>query len=222
VCFSLAFSTVLQAFLTTFLIDSGYKTPIQNMDEMFASGITLVYSGLYHFLFENGDETEELNVKTNLAKCSEFGACIRMVSQYKNASILFNDLVADAKYAEGIMLGENSEPSLCRLEDGIVYNDALSMVMLKGDPVMKRVNEIIDRVFEAGIYKYWISLRMHLIKLHSRKIAIVNPLDGYYSFNLYHMQPAFYLLLTGWCLSALCFIFELLFNHVLSVRFFSR
>ena len=31
--FSLAFSTVFQAFLTTFLIDSGYKTPIQNVDE---------------------------------------------------------------------------------------------------------------------------------------------------------------------------------------------
>jgi hypothetical protein len=115
-----AFRTVLQAFLTTILIDSGYKTPIQNMDEIFASGITLVYSGLYHFLFENGDETEELSVKRILAKCSEFGACIRMISQYKNASVLSNDLVADAKYAEGIMLGENSERSLCRLEDGIV------------------------------------------------------------------------------------------------------
>jgi len=41
VCFSVAFSTVFQAFLTTFLIDSGYKTPIQNMDELFSSGIKL-------------------------------------------------------------------------------------------------------------------------------------------------------------------------------------
>jgi hypothetical protein len=43
VCFSLAFSTVFQAFLTTFLIDSGYKTPIQNIDELCASGIKLAY-----------------------------------------------------------------------------------------------------------------------------------------------------------------------------------
>ena len=41
VCFSLAFNTVFQAFLTTFLIDSGYKTPIQSMDELFASGIKM-------------------------------------------------------------------------------------------------------------------------------------------------------------------------------------
>jgi len=36
VCFSLAFSTVFQAFLTTFLTDSGYKIPIRNMDELLA------------------------------------------------------------------------------------------------------------------------------------------------------------------------------------------
>jgi len=34
VCFSVAFSTVFQAFLTTFLIDSGYKTPIKNKSEL--------------------------------------------------------------------------------------------------------------------------------------------------------------------------------------------
>jgi hypothetical protein len=43
VCFSVAFRTVFQAFLTTFLIDSGYKTSIQNTDELFASGIKLAY-----------------------------------------------------------------------------------------------------------------------------------------------------------------------------------
>jgi len=43
VFFSVAFNTVLQAFLTTFLIDSGYKTPIQNKDELYESGIKLCY-----------------------------------------------------------------------------------------------------------------------------------------------------------------------------------
>jgi len=83
---------------------------------------------------------------------------------------------------------------------------------------MKRVNEIIDRVFEAGIYNHWISLEMNWYKILSRKISLVQPSYGYYSFNLYHMQPAFYLLLMGWCLSALCFMVELLYNRVFSGR----
>jgi hypothetical protein len=41
---------VFQAFLTTFLIDSGYKTPIQNMDELFASGMRLAYLTEYDFI----------------------------------------------------------------------------------------------------------------------------------------------------------------------------
>ena len=39
VCFSMDFSTVIQAFLTMFHIDSGYKTPLQNMDDLLDSGI---------------------------------------------------------------------------------------------------------------------------------------------------------------------------------------
>jgi hypothetical protein len=92
------------------------------------------------------------------------------------------------------ILGENSEPFLCRLEDGIVYYDGLRFVMIKGDPLMIRVNEIIDRVVQAGFCNYWISRYMQRVKLLSRKITNVHPLDGYYSFNLHHMQPAFFLL----------------------------
>jgi hypothetical protein len=83
---------------------------------------------------------------------------------------------------------------------------------------MRRVTEIIDRVVAAGIYNYWNSLRMHALKLGSQKIANVQPLGGYYSFKLHHLQPSFYFLLIGWCLSALCFMVELLYNRVLSKR----
>jgi hypothetical protein len=51
-----AFSTVFQAFLTTFLIDSGYKTPILNMDELFAADIKLAYSPYFNSIFKMGDE----------------------------------------------------------------------------------------------------------------------------------------------------------------------
>jgi hypothetical protein len=57
VCFSLAFSTVFQAFLTTYLINSGYKTPIQNMDEIFASGMKLAYPEEYISFVQRVDET---------------------------------------------------------------------------------------------------------------------------------------------------------------------
>ena len=107
----------------------------------------------------------------------------------KNVSFLMPDLFAEHYYANGDLVGENSEPLVCKLEDWVFLQSGYAMGMSHGDTLMRRVNEIIDRVVEAGIYNYWISLRMHQHKLYSRKILIVHPLDGYYSFNLHHMQP---------------------------------
>jgi len=215
VCFSVAFSTVFQTFLTTFLIDSGYKTPIQNMDELLESGIKLAYSTDYDFIFDERHETESSKVQRNRAYCPTIWVCLDWANYQKNVSILLPDITVEFRYAFGQYVGENSKPMLCSLEDGVVFPASLTMLMFHGDPLMRRVNEVIDRVVEAGLYNYWISAQINLGKILARKIAIVQQLDEYYTFNLYHMQTAFYILLMGWCLSAVCFMFEVLYNCLL-------
>jgi hypothetical protein len=209
-----AFSTVFQAFLTTFLIDSGYKTPIKNKDELYESGIKLLYLPKYSFIFEFGDETEVSKVQRKFAYCPSYEVCNDWAKYHKNVSILFPDIDIEILFAEGLMLGENSEPLVCRLEDGVLYDDGLRMVIFHGDPLIRRVTEIIDRVVEAVIYSLWIS--QYIEKYRSSKVSLVHPLDEYYSFNLYHMQPAFYLLLMGLCLSVFFLMGEMLYNRVFS------
>ena len=92
------------------------------------------------------------------------------------------------------------------------------MIMFHGDLLMRRVTETIDRLVETGIYSQWNCKRFEYHKLHSKEIGVVQMLDEYYSFKLYHMQPPFYLLFMGWCLSAFCFIAEVLYNRVLRHR----
>jgi hypothetical protein len=157
ICFSLAFSTVFQTFLTMFRIDSGYKTPIQNMDELFASDIKLAYLSGSHFIFEIGDETEVSNVLRYLVNCPSYTVCVGWAKFYKNVSVLVNDMFAEMNYAHGVFVGENSKPLICRLEDSVVYTTGLTIILFHGDPLLRRVSENIDRVVEAGIYKYWIS-----------------------------------------------------------------
>ena len=136
----------------------------------------------------------------------------------KNVSLLLSDIVAEEYYAYGDFVGENSEPLLCKLKEGPFRQTGLTMLMFHGDPLLRRVTEIIDRVVEAGLYNFWISLEMHSIKIKPHKIPLFHQLDGYYSFNLYHMHPAFYLILLGWCLSVFCFMVEFLCNRVLNKR----
>jgi len=216
VCFSLAFSTVFQAFLTTFLIDSGYKPPIENMDVLFASGIKLACDPDYSGILEIGDEREVLRLRRHLINCPSFKGCMEWACYHKNLSILLPDITAEYYYSIGDFVGENSKPLLCKLEDGINYPASTIMMMFHGDPLMRRVNDIIVRVVEAGLYNYWVSLEFNRYKILKSKIGLVHQLDEYYSFSLYHLQTVFYLLLMGWCLSALSFILEVLYNRVLS------
>jgi hypothetical protein len=143
---------------------------------------------------------------------------VNWATYQKNVSILMDDINAEFIYANGDFVGENSETLVCGLEDGVVFNTGQSMAMFHGDPLMRRFNEIIDRVVEAGLYNHWITVIMNHHKLKSQKITIVHQLDGYYSFNLYHMQPAFSVHMYGWCVSVFCFVIEVLCNRVLSRR----
>jgi hypothetical protein len=216
VCFSLAFSTVFQVFLTSFLINSGYKPPIQNMDELFSSDIKLAFHPYISAILEIGDETEVLKLRRHLTNCPSYFVCKDWAMYQKNVSILIPDIYAEYFYAIGDMVGENSKPLLCGLKDGVVFPASLTMMMFHGDPLTRRVNDIIDRVIEAGLYNYWITLEFNWRKIVYGKIFVADLLDGYYSFNIYHLQTVFHLLLMDWCLSALCFILEVFYNRVLS------
>jgi hypothetical protein len=214
VFFSLAFNTVFQAFLTTFLTEPGNKPPIGNMDQLLASGIKFAYDPLLSDYLLHPSDWEYKEIVKNLANCPSYAVCLNWAKNHGNVSIFVNE---NNFYMFNFAFRE-SETLLCRLDDGVILPLILTMEMLHGDPLLRRVNEIIDRVVEAGIYNHWISLHLHQLHLHYRVISIVIPFEEYYSFNLYHMLPAFYLLLMGWCLSAISFVVELLYNHLVNKR----
>jgi hypothetical protein len=218
VCFSIAFNTVFQAFLTTFLVDSGYKTPIQSMDELLSSGMKLAYDPDISYIFEYGDETEVSTVRRMKADCPSYKICLEWAVREQNVSVLMMDI--SIKVAANVfpLLKKSDKHSLCRIDDGLFYNSESVMVMFYGDPLLKRVNEIIDRVVEAGLYSYWFSQFEDQYEALFRKFNISIPLEDYYNFNLYHMQPAFHLLLIGLCLSVFCFVIEVIFYRLLNKR----
>jgi hypothetical protein len=204
----MAFNTVFQACLTPFLVDSGYKPPIRSMDELLGSGMKLAYDPIVSVFYENGDESEASNVRRNEANCPSFDVCMKWAKYHKNVSVYLSDNEFETVSRNGGFSGENGEPLLCRIDDGVIFNLRSVMLMFYGEPLLKRINDAFDRVVEAGLYNYWFSLFVEVYKIGYYKIPIFNPLDEYYSFNLYHMQPAFYLLLIGLCLSAFCFVIE--------------
>jgi hypothetical protein len=218
VCFSIAFSTVFQAFLTTFLIASGYNTQIQSMDELFGSTMKLAYHPKHSFVFENGNKTEVSNVRRKKASCPSLSVCVNWAKHYKNVSVLMSDYQFQIQSEDGGYVGGDGEPLLCRIDDGVFLNVGAVMIMFQGEPLLKRINNIFVRVLEAGLYKFWLSQFVNQYKISVKMKAIVNPLDDYYSFNLYHLQPAFYLLLIGLSFSVCCFVNELFCYRLMNKR----
>jgi hypothetical protein len=66
------------------------------------------------------------------------------------------------------------------------------MLIIPGDQLVRRFTEIFHHISEAGFYNQRVYSTMHWYKFFSHKIAIVQKLDGYYSFNLYHIKPPFF------------------------------
>jgi hypothetical protein len=83
---------------------------------------------------------------------------------HKNVSIILVDIQAEFYYVIGDFVGKNSKLLLCKLEYGVVVPASLTMLMFHGDPLISRVNDIIDGVVEAGLYNYWIYLELNFVK----------------------------------------------------------
>jgi hypothetical protein len=208
VCFSLAFNTVFQTFLTTYLIDPGYEPPIENMDQLLGSDMKFSYVPEYRFILEQSNDPNVVTILKNSIDFVSVSDSLDWVLKYKNLSVILDDLSVQEMYGRGELIDDNYKPLLCQIEDGVIKRTGYAMIMLHGNALLLRVNEILRRVLEAGLYTKWWETHQHVAKIQSQKIGISRPIDEYYSFSLYHMQPAFYLLLIGCGLSVAGFMVE--------------
>ena len=151
------------------LTDPDYKTPMQNMYDLFVSAIKLAYPPEYNFILQTGEDTEASKV----IRSPSFEVCVELVMYQKNVSILLADIVAERNFGVSDLVGENSEHLVYRLEYGVVYTTVLTMIMFRGDTLMRGDTEIIDRVVKASLYAHWFSGDSEWMKLLRKRTAII-------------------------------------------------
>jgi hypothetical protein len=71
---------------------------------------------------------------------------VNWVKNQKNVSVLLLDKEAKDNYVRGDFVGENSESFLCSLEDGIIHGFGQSMIIFHGDPLKRRITELINHL----------------------------------------------------------------------------
>jgi hypothetical protein len=215
VCYSLAVNTVFQAFLTAVLIDAGYERQISNMEELLNSDLTfLLYEGHVPF-YEGSRDWKSARILNNHRVCKRH-TCVddmKRAAQVRISAVLWNNYLVEYYTMGGLFGSATGRPLLCKVPDGTVLITQDVMYVPNGNPLLDRVNEIISRALEAGLYRKWKEALKNKLKVEARAIHVASL--EYCDLNMEHMQSAFYSLFLGYMLCIASFLVEIISNFFL-------
>jgi hypothetical protein len=133
VCYSVAISTVFQAYFTTFLIELGYEKPIGTREEMLKSENKF---GFYEWdgeiLFPNTSNPVDTAIDKKAVHCPDGSTCFIWSVVYHNISTVIKDLNMKIYRATGDWTDENNRPLFCEIEGGVVTTFNFAMRVKKG------------------------------------------------------------------------------------------
>jgi hypothetical protein len=211
VCYCYSISTVFQMFFTTFLVNPGFGTQIENFEDLLSSGLEYGYHIKFYEMFYKNSAVEELNSDFKPSDCTDTEACLLRVVNDKDFATL--QVEFKAMYFATIYLPKGS--LLCAMRDKYrVVN--MVMYFTKGSPFLNPIKGVISRIIEAGLIKKLTDGMIELWKIqrdsHAVRDFVVkdNSIGDYFVFNVSHLQIAFRSLALGLGLSTVCLLLEIL------------
>jgi hypothetical protein len=205
-------TTVFQAFFASFLVQPDMGNQIQSLEELVNSGFEYGYTFTFEKLIENFQDSTYTKIKNHSSNCSTYTSCLERVitSDFATISTDYSvDYVLTTK-----MSGDLSNP-ICRLPHNVAVF-RLSTYLSKGSPLLNPINQIIRRLTESGLkdsfFREYKNMSMKdfwsLIDIKSRYAQNVN---NYITFSLPHLNLAFVSLLTGFGVSFVVFLCEVIY-----------
>ena len=216
VWYCVAITTVYQIYFYGLLVNPGFEKSIATLNDLLQSGIEYGYPG----------DTGDINfsdpsydiIKLHRKKCKSIYKCIQRVVERKDFATILDSF--HEEYFRNRLLFHNIHVPICTLEEDIMIFRA-SMYMAKGNPLLHRFNQIISRIFEAGLYTKWKNDFMYSSRLDDHPIDddqtnfsdfSSNEVNTDYStFSLLQLQVVFHSLLIGQICSIFLFLVEVLY-----------
>jgi Ligand-gated ion channel. len=208
VVYSLAITTIFQAFFTTFLIEPGYEKGFDSIE-------SVINSKLPYGQISYGDEAMQFIIYEVLDQfrdrkiyCPDLVYCVEKVLFEKKWATLINQYFP---YYLTRRRGIAKESKVVCFLDEIFLSTGLSLAVRKGNPLLAVFNKYLYWGIEGGLLEeYWSRLK-HEVNL---KAKIEEEGDTYFVFSMTHLSPIFIVLLIGCCFSAIVFVAEILTNCI--------
>ncbi|KAJ9599501.1 hypothetical protein L9F63_010033 [Diploptera punctata] len=209
-CYSLSINTVFQAYLTTFLIDPGFRPHFKTFKELLDSDMKLgtIEFDLYLYNYSSSEYISRILEKNE--DCSFKNHCVEWAIKYKNLSVIQSELNIAYLIAASLIGSSADDTNLLCGIDEVVQHLKLVTLMPKGSPLYQSVNDIIVRITEAGLYKQWLNLFLYEQKIKNKKYLPFRGSDEYTVLTLAHMQSPFLVMTLGYGLSIIMFTGEMI------------
>jgi hypothetical protein len=217
VCYSVAISTVFQAYLTTFLIEPGYVEPIKTVEQMLNHEKKFGFLKFLVNFFSNSSESPNSAIMKNAVPCPNEDTCFKWAAIYQNFSTILNDNRVENLRANGKWSNENNMPLLCALEDGVVRTYGFVFLVKNGRYFLELINDVIVRVVEGGIFTQMQKRALDKEKTESMFNSLTFT-DTYTAISISHLQTVFYFLLLGYTLAFASFVTEIMWHRCRSKR----
>jgi hypothetical protein len=215
VCYSVAISTVFQAYLTTFLLEPGYEKPLKNVDEMLKSGKKFGFNWGYASLFNHTPDVIESAVLRDALQLPDEVTCFIWATVYHNMSTVLHELEMENYRGRRNWTDENNRPLLCELEDGVVRSLDAAISGRKGSPFIPIIDDILGHIIEGGIFLHILKRNFEKEKIESRYHTHTFA-DTYYAISINHLRTAFYFLMLGYVLAVVGFVTEIMWYRYMS------
>jgi len=215
VWYSVAMTTVYQAYFIGHLVNPGFEKSITTLNELIDSGIEYGYPEGSGLKFE--DPPFDI-IRKNRKICKTIYKCLQRVIERKDFATIFDSF--HEQYFRSKLYFHNIEVPICTItEDILLFR--VSMYMAKGNPLLHRFNEIITRILEAGFYGKWKNDFLSISKLDDHPIDdddtkfsdfTTDELNTDYSpFSLIHLRVVFQTFLIGQIISTSVLLVEILY-----------
>jgi hypothetical protein len=211
VCYCYSISTVFETFFTSFLVNPGFGTQIENFKDLLSSGLEYGYDiRFYESFYKRNNSDEEMSNDFKPSDCTDTETCLLRVVNDKDFATLQVEYMA--MYFATIYLPKGS--LLCSMRDK--YRAVRTVMYFPtGSHFLIPINGVIRRIIEAGFIKKFVGDMIELWKIqkdsHAVRDFVVkdNSVEDYFVFNLSHLQIAFWSLAVGLCLSTFCLLLEI-------------
>jgi hypothetical protein len=215
VCYSVAISTVFQAYFTSYVIEPGYEETIKIVDQMSKFDRKFGYVDLFKGFFSESYGVDYSENFKEFVACPDFYTSIKWATDYHNFSTIVDDFTKEIWRAGGMWTDENNRPLLCEMEGGDVTKLRIGFAVRNGRFILECINGVIDRIIETGINIHAKGQFIQEVKLKNR-LSYPAIVDTYIDINVRHMQPVFYILLLGYSLAVASFVVEIMWYVLMS------